>query len=438
MGDDFKLDPSDAVNILLIVVLISLSAFFSATETALTTVNKLRIRVLAEEKNKRAITVLKLIEEPGKMLSTILICNNVVNLSASSFATVYAYEICERMGASRSTSLAAGISTGIITIAILIFGEITPKTFATKNNEKMALLCAGIILFLTKILTPVVFLINSVSRLILRMLRIDMSDRPTITEDELRTFVDVSHEEGIIEREEHQMITNIVDFGDALAKDVMIPRLDIEMVSINISYKELLNQFTETKFARMPVYDESVDNIVGIINLKDFVFFKGTTKDFILKDLIREAHFTYEYKKTAELFIEMRKDFLSMVIILDEYGALAGLITMEDLLEEIVGDMRDEYDADEEDDVQTISENEFIVLGSASLGDIEEIIGLPIYSDDYDSIAGHVINLLAHFPEENEVAEDEYAVYKVLEAEKNRIDKIHITLKPKEDSSEEE
>ncbi|MDR1700154.1 MAG: hemolysin family protein, partial [Lachnoclostridium sp.] len=393
----------------------------------------------AEEKNKHAVKILRLIDdEPGRMLSTILICNNIVNLSASSFATVYAYQIAERMGASSHVGIAAGIATGIITFVILVFGEITPKTFATKHAEKMSLACSDIILFLIKLLTPIVCIINFISKMMLKIFRVDMTERPTITEDELRTFVDVSHEEGIIESEERQMITNIVDFGDALAKDVMIPRLDIAMVSIDITYKELLNQFTETKFARMPVYDESIDNIVGIINLKDFVFFKGTTKDFCLKDLIREPHFTYEYKKTAELFIEMRKDFLSMVIVLDEYGALAGLITMEDLLEEIVGDMRDEYDTDEEDDVQIISEREFLVLGSANLDDIEEIIKLPLRSNDYDSIAGHVINLLAHFPEVGEIAEDEFAVYKVLETEKNRIDKINITLKKMEEKDEKE
>lgn len=424
------LDPSDAVNIIVIIVLITLSAFFSSAETALTTVNKLRIRALDEEKVKRAATVLKLIEEPHKMLSTILICNNVVNLSASSISTAYAFSICERMGLSQNASLGAGIATGILTFLILIFGEITPKSFATMNAEKMSLMYASVILFITKILTPIVWLVSRLSNLILRLLRVDMSEKATITEDELRTFVDVSHEEGVIESEERQMITNIVDFGDSLAKDVMIPRMDIEMVSTDISYEELLAQFTDNKFARMPVYDESIDNIVGIINLKDFVFYQGDRESFDLMSLVREAHFTYEYKNTSELFIEMRKEFISMTIVLDEYGALAGLITMEDLLEEIVGDIRDEYDEDEEDDIQIIADNEYIVLGSTSLDDIEENLHLPITSDDYDSIAGHVINLLAHFPEAGERTEDEYAIYTVLEVHNNRIDKIQIHVNP--------
>lgn len=430
------MDPSDAVlPLLIIVLLIVLSAFFSSIETALTTVNKLRMRTLAEEDQKHAATVLRLIESPHKMLSTILICNNVVNLSASSLSTSLAYTICNGLGATESTSLAAGLATGILTILILVFGEITPKTFATRNSEKMALRYANIILFLTKLLTPVVFIIGCVSRLIMKLFRLDMSVKSAITEDELRTFVDVSHEEGVIESEERQMITNIVDFGDSLAKDVMIPRMDIAMVSLDISYQELLAEFTENKFARMPVYEDTIDNIVGIINMKDFVFYQGQPTEFVLKDLIREVHFTYEYKKTSELFMEMRKDSLPMVIVLDEYGALAGLITMEDLLEEIVGEIRDEYDEDEEDEIQMVADNEFIVLGSTSLDDINESLGLSIASDDYDSIAGHVINLLAHFPDAGEKVEDEYAIYTALEVEKNRIDKIHILLKETEETT---
>lgn len=431
--------PDDAttnivVNLIIILALLLLSAFFSSSETALTTVNKLRMRALAEDKNKAAARVLKLLENQSKMLSCILICNNVVNLSASSISTSLAFSICQQMGLSENTSLGAGIATGILTFLILIFGEITPKTAATINEEKLALTFSGPILFLTKLLTPVIFILDKFVLFFLFILRVDTSGKNKgITEDELRTFVDVSHEEGVIESEERQMITNIVDFGDSIAKDVMIPRLDICMVDLSISYEELLSLFTESKFARMPVYDETIDNIVGIINLKDFVFYKGDKNDFSLKKLIREAHITYEYKNVAELFMEMRKDSIPMTIVLDEYGALSGLITMEDLIEEIVGEIRDEYDEDEEDEIQHISENEYILLGSTPLDDIHELLGVPLESDEYDSIAGHIIKLLEHFPAPGECAEDKYATYTVLEVEKNRIDKIHILIKPQEE-----
>lgn len=355
----------------------------------MTTVNKIRLRALAEERNKAAKRVLKLVEEPSKMLSAILICNNVVNLSASSFSTTYAFSICQRLGWQQNASIGAGIATGILTVLILIFGEITPKNLATRNAEKLALFYSRPILFFTNILTPIIFIVNQFSRFLLFIMRIDVSKKESaITEDELRTFVDVSHEEGVIESEERQMITNIVDFGDSLAKDVMIPRMDITMVDSAISYEELLTVFTENKFARLPVYEETIDNIIGIINLKDFVFYKGNKENLNIKTLIREAHVTYEYKNVAELFMEMRKDSIPMTIVLDEYGALAGLITIEDLIEEIVGELRDEYDTDEEDDIQKISDTVYQVLGSTSLDDIAETLSLPLTSDDYDSIAG--------------------------------------------------
>ena len=434
------MEPGDAINIIIILVLLLLSAFFSSAETALTTVSKLKMRALAEDKNKAAARVLKLFEEQSKMLSCILICNNVVNLSASSISTTFAFTVCRRMGLEENTSLGASIATGTLTILILIFGEITPKTAATINAEKLALLFSRTILLLTKLLTPIIFIIDKITVFILFLMRVDTSCKNSgITEDELRTFVDVSHEEGVIESEERKMITNIVDFGDSIAKDVMIPRLDICMVELSISYDDLLSLFTENKFARMPVYDETIDNIVGIINLKDFVFYNGDKNDFVLKDLIREAHVTYEYKNVSELFMEMRKDSIPMTIVLDEYGALSGLITMEDLIEEIVGEIRDEYDEDEEDEIQTVTENEFILLGSTPLDDVNERLLLPIESDEYDSISGHIIKLLEHFPAPGEHTEDDYAIYTVLETEKNRIDKVHVLIKPQpeeEDSSQ--
>lgn len=431
------MEPGDAINIIIILVLLLLSAFFSSAETALTTVSKLKMRALAEDKNKAAARVLKLFEEQSKMLSCILICNNIVNLSASSISTTFAINVCKRIGLEENTSIGAGIATGLLTLFILIFGEITPKTAATINAEKLALLFSRTILLLTKLLTPVIFIIDKIVLFMLFVLRVDTSGQnKSITEDELRTFVDVSHEEGVIESEERKMITNIVDFGDSIAKDVMIPRLDICMVELSISYDELLSVFTENKFARLPVYDETIDNIVGIINLKDFVFYNGDKNDFELRSLIRNAHVTYEYKNVSELFMEMRKDSIPMTIVLDEYGALSGLITMEDLIEEIVGEIRDEYDADEEDEIQSVSENEFILLGSTPLDDVNERLLLPIESDEYDSISGHIIKLLEHFPAPGEHTEDDYAIYTVLETEKNRIDKVHVLIKPQPEEEE--
>lgn len=423
------MDSSEAAQILVLIILLILSAFFSSAETALTTVNKLRIRSLVEENVKHAITVSKLVEDPSKMLSAILIGNNVVNLSASSLVT--------SLVIGHFNSVGVGIATGMLTILILIFGEITPKSLATMNAEKLSLTYAPIIYFLTLLLTPVIFIVNKVSVFILLLLRLSPDEKlSSITESELRTIVDVSHEEGVIESEERKMITNVVDFGDSLAKDVMVPRIDMEFVNINLSYDELIQAFSKEKYTRMPVYNESKDNVIGIINLKDIFFYQGAREDFRIQDIMRKPYFTYEYKKTSELLIEMKnKAAISIAIVLDEYGATAGLITIEDLIEEIVGEIRDEYDEDEEDRITKLSDTEYTANGTAKLDEINEVIGLHLESDDYDSIAGHIINLLDHIPEKGESVAEGNILFTVDEVDKNRIDKIHIFIHPETDNS---
>lgn len=417
------MDPSEVTQLIILFILLLLSAFFSSAETALMTVNKLRMRTLADDDVKGSKTVIKLIDDPTKMLSAILIGNNVVNLSASSLATSLAIE--------RFNSAGAGIATGILTLLILIFGEITPKSLATIHAEKLSLYYSGIIYFLTQLLTPVIFVINKLSLGILRLFRINPNAKlHSMTENELRTFVEVSHEEGVIESEERKMITNVVDFGDSIAKDIMVPRIDMEFASIDLTYDELVDTFAVEKFSRLPVYSETRDNIVGIVNLKDLFFYQDSKEDFKIEKILREPYFTYEFKKTSELLIEMRKDSIAMAIVLDEYGATAGLITLEDLLEEIVGEIRDEYDDDEEDCIKIISDNEYIADGNTRLDEINETIGLNIESDDYDSIAGHIISLLDHLPEQGESVTDGNVSYTVDSVEKNRIDKVHILLHP--------
>lgn len=423
------MDPSDVQQIIIIVILIMLSAFFSSAETALTAVNKLRIRSLAEEGIKKAETVSKLIENPAKMLSAILIGNNIVNISTSSIATTLTIDICENMGMGNNTSVAVGIATGTITILILIFGEITPKTLATIHSEKLSLMYGGVIYFLTQILTPIIFIINKLALGLMVILHVDPNKKKSaITENELRTIVDYSHEEGVIESEERRMITNVVDFGDSFAKDVMVPHIDMEFANVELTYDELIDAFEEEKFSRLPVYEDSRDNVIGIINLKDVFFYKGGKENFKIRDIMREPYFTYEFQKTSELMVELRKASSSVAIVLDEYGSTAGLITLEDLLEEIVGEIRDEYDADEVDPIQRIGEFEYLAEGTARLEEVNELVGLNLDSDDYDSIAGHIISLLEHLPKLGESVTENNVIYTVKEIDKNRIDKVHIKL----------
>ena len=425
------MDPSDVPQLIIVLCLLIFSAFFSSAETALTTVNKMKIRTLAEEGNRKAKIVERLIENPNKLLSAILIGNNIVNLTASSLTTTLMTNICKHAGMEEQTSLIIGVGTGILTVLILIFGEITPKTLATMYSTNMSLAYGNFIYFLTQLLTPFIFIVNKLSRWFLLLLHINPDAKAeAMTESELLTIVDASHEDGVIESEERKMITNVVDFGDSVAKDVMIPRIDMTFAKEDFTYDQLVAAFDEDKLSRLPVYNESKDNIIGIINLKDVFFYQGTKEEFQIRKLMRKPYFTYEFKKTSELLVEMRKESITMAIVLDEYGVTAGLITLEDLLEEIVGDIRDEYDENEEDDIQKIGDYEFIVNGAAKLDEINEALGLHLESDDYDSIAGHIITLLAHLPCVGETITEDGVEYKVTMMEKNRIEKVHIQLLP--------
>ena len=424
--------PSETGQLITVIILLCLSAFFSSSATALTTVNQIRMRTLADNGDKRAARVLRVTGNPGKMLSAILIGNNIVNLSASSISTSLAIHLFGNTG--------AGIATGILTFLILIFGEVTPKTMATIKADSMSLTAAAPIGFLMKILTPVIFIINKLSLGLMFLLHVNIKDaQKKMTEEELRTIVDVSQENGVIEHEERDMIHNLFDFGDAEAKEIMVPRIDMTFVQADATYQEVLDIFRQDMFTRLPVYEDSTDNVIGIINMKDFLL-QNDTPEFSVRNLLREPYFTYEHKNTADLFLEMRKSSISLAIVLDEYGVTAGLITLEDLLEEIVGEIRDEYDADEEDDITRISDREFYVLGSANLNDVSEALSLHFTSDDYDTIGGYCLGLLDHLPEKNEIIlTDNNILIRIDRMEKNRIERIYIRLpEPLEETSSEQ
>ncbi len=423
------LSASDITQIIILVVLILLSGFFSSAETALTTCNKIKMRTLADNGNASAKRVLKITDNSGKMLSAILVGNNIVNLSASSISTSLVIGLWGNK--------AVGIATGIITLLILIFGEISPKTLATIHADNIALAYSGVISFLMKLLTPVIFLVNKMALGVLFILRVDPNkEQNTMTEDELRTIVDVSHEEGVIETEEREMINNVFDFGDAQAKEVMVPRIDMTFADIDSTYDELLDIFREDHFTRLPVYEGSTDNVIGIINMKDLLLCENR-EHFAVRDILRKPYYTYEHKNTAELLIEMRQSCNNIAIVLDEYGATAGLITLEDLLEEIVGEIRDEYDDDEEDPLQKINDYEYMVQGSMNLEDLSEALDLDLTSEDYDSIGGYMIGLLDHLPTVGEsVVTPDQVFLRVEDMEKNRINKIFVRIPEKQDEEE--
>ena len=416
------MDSSVPIQAITIVFLILLSAFFSSAETSMTAANRIHIRSLAEQGNKRAITLEKVISNSGKMLSTILIGNNIVNIAASSLATTFTIKVLGNMY--------IGVATGVMTLLVLLFGEITPKTIATLQADRLALAYARPVYWLMTILTPVIFIVGKLAGGILFVLRIDPNARQgTITEHELRSMVNASQENGVIEREEKQMIYNVFDFGDSSAKDVMIPRIDMTFIDVESTYKELMDIFKEDMHTRFPVFEDNTDNVIGIINVKDLLLYPEN-EEFSIRKILREPYFTYEYKRTTDLMMEMRKASVNLAIVLDEYGSTAGLVTLEDLLEEIVGEIRDEYDEDEEEPIREIQQNrEYEVLGSAKLNDINEALGTKLESEDYDSIGGYIIEQLDCLPKEGESVTLENGMRLVVdELDKNRIELVHIWL----------
>lgn len=416
------MDSSVPIQAAAILAMVVLSGFFSSAETSMTTVNRIRIQALAEQGSKRAITLEKVISDSGKMLSTILIGNNIVNMAASSLMTTLTIQVFG--------NVYVGLATGLLTLIILLFGEITPKTLASIHSEKLALSYANIIYFLMIVLTPVVFLIGKMGNGIMFLLRVDPNAKTNImTEHELRTLVNVSQEDGVIEREEKQMIYNVFDFGDSAAKDVMIPRIDMTFVDVKSTYEELMDIFKEDMHTRFPVYEDNTDNVIGIINMKDLLLYPKN-RTFSIREILREPYFTYEHKATADLMIEMRKASVNLAIVLDEYGSTAGLVTLEDLLEEIVGEIRDEYDEDEEEDLKEIQPGrEYVALGSTKLDDINEALEIKLESEDYDSIGGYIIEQLDSLPTEGQsVVLDSGIRLVVDELDKNRIESVHIWL----------
>ena len=414
------MDPDIIIKFLVIVVLLVLSAFFSSAETALTTVSRLRVMTLAEEGNKSASVLLKVIDNKEKMLSAILIGNNIVNISVSSLTTIL---VTNLFG-----SYAVSIATGLLTILVLIFGEITPKTFATFHNEKISLKYARIIYAIMWVLTPVIFIINKLAFLVMLLFKSENSAKTsTYTENELKTIVNVSHAEGVIETEEHEMLQNIFEFSDRQAKDVMIPRVDVCMLEVSSTYDEIMETFRANRYTRIPIYEDSTDNVIGIINIKDLVLYKHG-ESFSIRNYLREPYYTYEYKKLSDLLREMKKASANITIILDEYGAASGLLTLEDLVEEIVGDIKDEYDYDEEDLLKAVSDTEYIVEAQMNLDDFNDILGTKLVSDEYDSVGGFIIEHLDRMAHTGDMVETPDISFLVDSTDKNRIEKVHVFL----------
>lgn len=417
----------------ILLILLILSGFFSSAETALVSVNRIQVQLLADEGNKRAERVLWILDRSPKMLSAILIGNNIVNLSASALAAAMTTDLFG--------SAYIGIATGILTFLVLVFGEVTPKSLATTYSLRFSLAYSWLVKVLMILFTPLVFVIDGIRKGILRLFGIDPNAKVnTMTEEELKTLVDVAKEEDAIEEDEFQMINNVFSLDESLAKDIMVPRIDMVFVQADMDREELMAIFRVNQYTRYPVYSENRDNVIGTINMKD-VLLLPDEEDFTIRQILREPNFTFEHMEVGTLLMEMREKSINLMIVLDEYGSTSGMITLEDILEEIVGEIRDEYDEDEKDAIKQLKKkNEFLVDGATNLDDVNEMLGLEqehkITSEEYDSIGGFMIEQLDRLPKKGECIVLPDGIKLIAEiVRRNRIENVHIIL-PEEKEQE--
>lgn len=405
------------------LILIMLSAFFSSAETSFMAVSKIRIKTLAEEENsRRAQLVQKLLDNNEQLLSTILVGNNLVNIAASSLTTSFVISIFGNEG------IGVALATGFVTLMILIFGEITPKTLASNNAEKFVLAFAPIVSFFRIVFMPIVFILNVFTHIMMKAFGDLSSTGPTVTQEDLKTIVNVSHEEGVLEDDERKMLHNIFAFGETEIKEIMTPRIHVEDVKDDISYDELIDFLKNCQFSRIPVYrNEDSDDIVGVLNIKDLLLADVDQEQFDIKNYMREPYFVYEFNQISDVFESMRKDHVTLAVVLDEYGVMSGIVSLEDIVEEIVGEIDDEYDQ-EDDDVVALADNQFLLDGSLDIDEVNEECGTSFESEEFESIGGLVLGAVGGVPKINQKVVIDNGLFVIEKIEKNRIETLRLTV----------
>ena len=417
------MNPENIRNIIALAVLILMSGYFSATETAFLSCNKTRLRTMAEKGNKRAALVNRLNENYDRLLSTILIGNNIVNLAAASIGTVLFVRLYGDIGAT--------VSTAVITVLVLIFGEITPKNVAKDCPEKLAMFSAPIIRVLIWIFTPLNFLFGLWKKLISKVLHLESDSK--MSQEELLMLVEEVREGGTIDSEEGDLLKNAIEFNDMRAEDILTHRVDLEAVDIESTKEEIAEVFTQSKFARLPVYEDSIDNIIGILNMKDFYDGTGITAKSI-RDIMTKPLFVLKSEKIDELLKLLQETKSQMAVILDEYGGTLGIVTLEDILEELVGEIWDEHDEVTEEYLP-IGENRWRVDCSVNLDDFCDFFGIETDSTTI-SLGGWVMEQLGKVPEAGDSFEFECLSVSVFETDGQRVTFIDVEKKPEEAEEE--
>lgn len=406
---------------IILLFLILLSAFFSLSETALTAVTRIKVKKFYEEKVFGAKFLYLLRENPSRMLTTLLVSNNIVNIAAASITTIIFVDFFTK-NKIFSEGIIIGISTLLITFLILVFGEIIPKTTAIKYADKLSLFVAPIVYFLSVIITPIVNFLDWICRPILKIFGVDLkANIPFMTEDELKIILSVGEEEGVIETTENKMIHSIFEFGDTSVKEVMVPLPDIFCLNARSYIKDVYEKIVQDGHSRIPVYEGSPDNIVGIVLAKDLIKIRGKENILTLKDIMRPAMFVPETKKIDELMKQMQTSRTHLAIVVDEYGVVSGLVTLEDLIEEIVGEIKDEFDK-EEKDIEVLEDGSILVNAKLSIKDFNEKLKTNIPEGDYETIGGFVLSLIGKLP-----SVGDFALYQDMKITVEKISKRRIT-----------
>lgn len=416
--------------VIILVILILLNAYFAASEIAFISLNDAKVEKKAKEGEKKARQILNMLQNPSKFLATIQIGITLAGFLSSAFASdAFATRLAPILNnwlPMFSIDVWKGISIVIITIILsfftLVFGELVPKRIAMKNYEKIAFLTIGVIKGISIITAPFVKLLTISTNMVSKIFGVTEQDEEIVTEEEIKMMIDEGEEKGTIEKEEKELINNIFEFNDRTASEVMVHRTDIFAVNIKSDISDILEELDEYKYSRIPVYGESIDEIKGILFIKDLLKFMKSKKEVKIKNIIREAYFVPQSKPIDELFRELQKNKKQMAIVLDEYGGTAGLITMEDILEELVGNIFDEYD-DVESEYEKIDDNTFMINGSVSIYELKKILKIEIPEGEYETLSGYLMQKLGRIPsdEEKPIIETDNVTYKIEEYEDKRI-----------------
>ena len=427
----------------IMIVLVALSAFFSASETAYTSFNRTKMKNLATEGNRRAKAALKLSENYDKLLSTILVGNNIVNISLSSIATLWFGEIFLRCLRSYPTldteSIGAAVSTVVITVIVLIFGEISPKSIAKEHAEGMAMTIAPALRFLTVILAPINLIFMLWKKILSKVFKAKAVD--TVTEGEVLTLVDEAHEDGSIDEYNKELIENIFDFDDLSAAEIATHRTELTVLDISDSDDDWHSIINNSRFSRYPICGESIDDIVGILDARNYLRLEDKTRENVMANAVTSAYFVPEGVKADVLFKNMREHKESLAVVLDEYGGVLGIVTMTDLVECLVGDITKVDDEEEPvEEIASVGESSWRILGSTSISDVEDTLGIKLEESDSDTLSGFILGIYGSVPEDGssfELSTDTLDIY-IEEIKDHKVDRAILTIKEPEEEKDKE